>query len=58
MGSQEVNPVVKFFTKALAYLHEEAQKHGLIESDLKSLADNDFELGDTLVRELMVPRIS
>lgn len=56
MGSQEVNPVVKFFTKALAYLHEEAQKRGLIESDLKSLADNDFELGDTLVRELMVPR--
>ena len=56
MGSQEVNPVVKFFTKALAYLHEEAKKRGLIESDLKSLADNDFELGDTLVRELMVPR--
>lgn len=56
MGSQEVNPVVKFFTKALSYLHEDAQKRGLIESDLKSLADNDFELGDTLVRELMVPR--
>jgi CBS domain containing-hemolysin-like protein len=38
------------------FLYEKAQKHGLLESDLKHFAENHFELGDTLVRELMVPR--
>lgn len=38
------------------FLHEQAQKHGMIESDLRHLSENNFELGDTLVRELMVPR--
>ncbi len=43
-------------SSVIHYLYEEAQKRGLIESDLEQLSDNDFELGDTLVRELMVPR--
>ena len=38
------------------FLHDMAQKRGLIESDLTHLSENNFELGDTLVRELMVPR--
>lgn len=56
MGSQEVNAIAKIFAKGLTYLYTDAQKRGLIESDLSHLTDNDFELGDTLVRELMVPR--
>ena len=56
MGSQEVSAISKIFAKGLTVLYTDAQKRGLIESDLSHLADNDFELGDTLVRELMVPR--
>ncbi len=56
MGSQEVSAISKIFAKGLTLLYTDAQKRGLIESDLSHLADNDFELGDTLVRELMVPR--
>ena len=56
MGSQEVSAISKIFAKGLIVLYTDAQKRGLIESDLSHLADNDFELGDTLVRELMVPR--
>jgi CBS domain containing-hemolysin-like protein len=56
MGSQEVNAIARIFAKGLTYLYTDAQKRGLIESDLSHLTDNDFELGDTLVRELMVPR--
>jgi CBS domain containing-hemolysin-like protein len=56
MGRQEVSTIANLFAKALTYLYNDAQKRGLIESDLSQLSDNDFELGDTLVRELMVPR--
>ncbi|CAN2186243.1 TlyC Hemolysins and related proteins containing CBS domains [Candidatus Nanopelagicaceae bacterium] len=56
MGRQEVSTLANLFAKGLTYLYNDAQKRGLIESDLSLLADNDFELGDTLVRELMVPR--
>ena len=41
---------------ALTALYERAQKRGIVASDLAHLAENHFELGDTLVRELMVPR--
>ena len=51
-----MNKAVGIFTKALKHLYDHAQKRGLIESDLQHLAENHFELGDTLVRELMVPR--
>ena len=33
------------------FLHDMAQKRGLIESDLTHLSENNFELGDTLVRD-------
>jgi CBS domain containing-hemolysin-like protein len=56
MGRQEVNAIASIFAKGLTYLYTDAQKRGIIESDLSHLTDNDFELGDTLVRELMVPR--
>ena len=56
MGRQEVSAISRVFAKGLTYLYTDAQKRGLIESDLSHLTDNDFELGDTLVRELMVPR--
>jgi len=56
MGRQEVSTLANLFAKGLSYLYTDAQKRGLIESDLSHLTDNDFELGDTLVRELMVPR--
>jgi CBS domain containing-hemolysin-like protein len=56
VGNPEVNPIAEVFAKALTFLYADAQKRGFIESDLSHLADNDFELGDTLVRELMVPR--
>jgi CBS domain containing-hemolysin-like protein len=56
MGRQEVSAIARVFAKGLTYLYTDAQKRGLIESDLSHLTDNDFELGDTLVRELMVPR--
>ena len=56
MGKAAVNSVAKYFGKALSYLHNDAQKRGLIASDLTLLTDNDFDLGGTLVRELMVPR--
>ena len=42
--------------KALSFLHAQAEQRGFIEGDKAKLSDNDFELGDTLVRELMVPR--
>ncbi len=51
-----MNPILKALSKPINSLVKEAQKHGLIELDHTKLADNDFELGDTLVRELMVPR--
>ena len=46
----------KALSAAVNYIYDSAQKRGIIESDLKHLGDNDFDLGDTLVRELMVPR--
>ncbi|MEY4497040.1 MAG: hypothetical protein RLZZ364_345 [Actinomycetota bacterium] len=51
-----MNPILKALSKPINSLVKEAQKHGLIELDHSKLADNNFELGDTLVRELMVPR--
>jgi CBS domain containing-hemolysin-like protein len=56
VGRQEVKRASSLLSSVIHYLYEEAQKRGLIESDLEQLSDNDFELGDTLVRELMVPR--
>jgi CBS domain containing-hemolysin-like protein len=56
MGITAMNPILKALSKPINSLVKEAQKHGLIELDHAKLADNDFELGDTLVRELMVPR--
>jgi CBS domain containing-hemolysin-like protein len=56
VGRNEVNVASKAVSKAIHGLYEFAQKRGLVAGDLEHLADNDFELGDTLVRELMVPR--
>ncbi len=56
MGGTEVNPVEHMLGKALTAIYERAQKRGIVASDLTHLAENHFELGDTLVRELMVPR--
>jgi CBS domain containing-hemolysin-like protein len=56
VGRQEVNVASKAVSKAIHGLYEFAQKRGLVAGDLEHLTDNDFELGDTLVRELMVPR--
>lgn len=56
MGGTEVNPVEQMLGKALTFIYESAQKRGIVASDLTHLAENHFELGDTLVRELMVPR--
>ena len=56
MGFPIVNKAGKAVGSAIHLLYDFAQKRGLIKSDLSHLADNDFELGDTLVRELMVPR--
>ena len=43
-------------SKVIHALFHRAQKLGWVESDLSHLSENDFDLGDTLVRELMVPR--
>ena len=56
MGVPEVNQFEQLLGKALTTIYEKAQKRGLVASDLTHLAENHFELGDTLVRELMVPR--
>ena len=61
MGSKEldiqvVNVILKKLSSSLVYLYDQGLKRGFIEVDSKHLGDNDFELGDTLVRELMVPR--
>jgi CBS domain containing-hemolysin-like protein len=56
VGREEVNVASKVVSKAIHGLYEFAQKRGLVAGDLEHLTDNDFELGDTLVRELMVPR--
>jgi CBS domain containing-hemolysin-like protein len=40
----------------LRQLMDHAHHRGLVESDEHEMIDNVFELGDTLVRELMVPR--
>ena len=56
MGKEAVNIVSKALSSIIHSLYHQAQKRGLIESDLNQLNDHDFELGDTLVRELMVPR--
>jgi CBS domain containing-hemolysin-like protein len=56
VGRKEVNVASKAVSKAIHGLYEFAQKRGLVAGDLEHLTDNDFELGDTLVRELMVPR--
>jgi CBS domain containing-hemolysin-like protein len=56
MGNASVNILGKTLGSAIHFLYDFAQKRGLIKSDLAHLTDNDFELGDTLVRELMVPR--
>ena len=37
-------------------LMDHAHNRGLVESDEHEMIHNVFELGDTLVRELMVPR--
>lgn len=57
MGCAIVATAGKFLGSAIHSLHTFAQSKGWIESDRQHLAENDFELGDTLVRELMVPRI-
>jgi CBS domain containing-hemolysin-like protein len=56
MGSSTVNVASKALSKTIHFLYDAAQKRGLVAGDLQHLTDNDFELGDTLVRELMVPR--
>jgi CBS domain containing-hemolysin-like protein len=56
MGVPEVNQFELLLGKALTAIYEKAQKRGIVASDLTHLAENHFELGDTLVRELMVPR--
>jgi CBS domain containing-hemolysin-like protein len=56
MGKEAVNIASKALSSIIHSLYHQAQKRGLIESDLNQLNDHDFELGDTLVRELMVPR--
>jgi CBS domain containing-hemolysin-like protein len=56
MGKEAVNIASKALSSIIHSLYHQAQKRGLIESDLNQLSDHDFELGDTLVRELMVPR--
>lgn len=56
MGVPEVNQFEQLLGKALTSIYEQAQKRGIVASDLTHLAENHFELGDTLVRELMVPR--
>ena len=56
MGVPVVNQFEQLLGKALSAIYEKAQKRGLVASDLTHLAENHFELGDTLVRELMVPR--
>ena len=56
MGKEVVNIASKALSSIIHSLYHQAQKRGLIESDLNQLNDHDFELGDTLVRELMVPR--
>jgi len=56
MDIKEVNPIEQMLGKALTAIYERAQKRGIVPSDLSHLAENHFELGDTLVRELMVPR--
>lgn len=56
MGVPVVNQFEQLLGKALSAIYEKAQKHGIVASDLTHLAENHFELGDTLVRELMVPR--
>jgi CBS domain containing-hemolysin-like protein len=56
MGKEAVNIASKALSSIIHSLYHQAQKRGLIESDLNQLTDHDFELGDTLVRELMVPR--
>lgn len=56
MGVPEVNQFEQLLGKAFTAIYEGAQKRGIVASDLTHLAENHFELGDTLVRELMVPR--
>ncbi len=56
MGVPEVSQFEQLLGKALIAIYEKAQKRGIVASDLTHLAENHFELGDTLVRELMVPR--
>ena len=51
-----MNVASKALSSIIHSIYHQAQKRGLIESDLNQLNDHDFELGDTLVRELMVPR--
>ena len=56
MEEVRMNSFLKKGFKALSFLHTHAEKRGLLEVDKSKLTDNNFELGDTLVRELMVPR--
>ena len=56
MGIPKVNSVQKKLSAALIYLYDKGLQRGIIETNPKHLGDNNFELGDTLVRELMVPR--
>jgi CBS domain containing-hemolysin-like protein len=56
MVGTEMNPLTQSLSKAISALYQFGQRKGIIESDLKHLSENHFELGDTLVRELMVPR--
>jgi CBS domain containing-hemolysin-like protein len=56
MGVPAVNQLEQLLGKTLSAIYEKAQKRGIVASDLTHLAENHFELGDTLVRELMVPR--
>lgn len=56
MGVPVVNQFEHLLGKTLTAIYEKAQRRGIVASDLSHLAENHFELGDTLVRELMVPR--
>jgi CBS domain containing-hemolysin-like protein len=51
-----VNSALRKVSSLLVYLYDQGLKRGFIKVDSKHLGENDFELGDTLVRELMVPR--
>jgi CBS domain containing-hemolysin-like protein len=56
MGRPTVSKAKQALGSGVNFLYHQAQKRGIVESDREHLSENNFELGDTLVRELMVPR--